>query len=304
MSIKSFKLADGHSIPAIAFGAGTRWFKFDAGSLDTALVDATVKATNLGFTHIDSAEIYRTDNEVGEAIAKSGKARKDLFITDKYFTGIEKFGFKALSSNPAEALKSSLGRLKLDYVDLYLLHSQEITKESIGFDIVQAWKYLEELKDAGLAKSIGVSNFNVAGLKEILNSNPKYTPVVNQIEFSAHLQNQSPGVVEFCQSKGILVEAYSPLSPLTIPAKVGEDTQLVTYVTELAKKYGKNDSDIHLRWVYQRGILPVTTSGNEERLKGYLLIFDFELTEQEVQKIADLGKLRKVQKFAESAPPQ
>lgn len=296
MSIPNFKLSDGHSIPALGLGAG-KWFKHGEDNISEDAISTLSEAIKVGINHIDGAEAYRTDREVGQAIIKSGVDRSKLFITDKYFAGDKDFSVKSSNANPYAALKNSLGRLQLEYVDLYLLHSQHITKETHGFTVVEAWNHLEKLKDEGLAKSIGVSNFDIKSLTEILDSKPKYKPVINQIEYSPLLQNQSAGIIEFAKKNDILIEAYGALAPLLNPAKDGEDKQFAEYVESLAKTLGKSESQIVLRWVYETGILAVTSSSKVDRIKSYLGVFDFELTKEQHAKITELGALRKFQKY-------
>lgn len=281
---KVFKLANGHTIPAVGYGTGTKWFKLGRDEIDTNLVNTLKLALKSGFTHIDGAEVYNTDAEIGEAIA--GVDRSAVFITDKFFAGDS--SHKSISSHgkPYESLQYHLkNKLKLDYVDLYLLHSPFITKDTHGFDLAEAWQSLEKAVDDGLTKSIGVSNFSVEDLKTVLNV-ARIKPVINQIEYNAYLQDQTPGVVEFSKQNGILVEAYSPLGPI-VKAEPGEFTeQLAT----LAAKYGKTPEQVLLRWVLETGVLPVTTSSNEQRIKQFADIFDFALTEGEVSELTALGR--------------
>lgn len=300
MTPPTFKLLDGNTIPAIAYGAGTRWFKYLQPGTNAELIDCVTNTIKLGFNHIDGAEVYNTDIEVGEGIKKSGVDRSTLFITDKYFVGVKGYDFKSPEPTPYDGLKASLARYQLEYVDLYLLHSQFIKKEVHGYTLVDAWKLLEKLKDEGLAKSIGVSNFSVEALKEILESNPKYKPTVNQIEFSANLQNQSPGIVKFCQDNGIVVSAFSSLAPIT--NKNEQNKNLIDYLNQLAKKYNKTEDQVLLRWVHQQKVIPVTTSNKEERIKNYLEIFSFELSKAESDKISELGSQSTIQIYPEAAP--
>ncbi|RLV93109.1 hypothetical protein JA1_002736 [Spathaspora sp. JA1] len=291
----AFKLSNGNTIPAIGYGVGTKWFKAGRNEVDHDVIKALEVAIKLGFTHIDGAEIYNTNVEIGTALVNSGVDRKNIFITDKYFAGDANFTSRSHHSNPYEALKADLKELKLDYVDLYLLHSSYITKETHGFSLVEAWKYLEKLKDEGLTTNIGVSNFTVEDLKAILDSKPKYKPEVNQIEFSAYLQDQTPGIVQYSQEQGILVQAYGPLGPIT----KGQGGPLDPVLEKLSKKYGKTPSQILLRWVIQRGVLPLTTSGKEDRIKSFVDVFNFELTNQEVEEITTVGKQKTVRQFAQ-----
>lgn len=272
----SFKLNDNNSIPAIAFGVGTKWFKLGDNQLDQATIDAIKTAIDGGFTHVDGAEVYRTDAEIGNAL--EGVDRSKIFLTDKYITGRSKF------ATPYEALEHQLEHdLKTSYVDLYLLHLPFVGD---GLNLVELWKSAEKLVEDGKAKSIGVSNFGIDDLKQILDSNPKIKPSVNQIEFNPYLQNQTPGIVKFSQDNGILVEAYSPLAPLT----KGKPGPLDLVLEELSSKYSKTELQILLRYTLQRGILPVTTTSKAERVKEYLEVFGFELKEEDIAKISEVGK--------------
>lgn len=290
---KSFKLSNGNSIPYPAYGTGTKWFKLGRDEVDENLVSSLVTAIKKGFVHIDGAEIYNTDLEIGKAIKESGVKREDLYITNKYFSGSATSDSFSPEGNPYDSLKAALKKLQIDYVDLYLIHSPFIRKELHGFTLVEAWKYLEKLVDEGYAKNIGVSNFAKEDLEEILNSNPKYKPVINQIEFNAYLQAQTPDIVEFCQKNGILVEAYSPLAPLY----KGRPGPLDDTLSELSAKYNKSEAQILLKWVAQKNVLPVTTSSKEERIKSFLDIFDFELTQDEVENITKLGSKKTVRQY-------
>ncbi|SGZ49393.1 CIC11C00000003389 [Sungouiella intermedia] len=283
LSGKVFTLSNGNTIPAVAYGTGTKWFKLGRDEIDTNLVDTLKLALAKGFVHIDGAEIYNTDAEIGEAI--SGKDRDSLFITDKYFAGDSSYKARSSLGTPYDSLKFHLAnKLKTDYVDLYLLHAPFIKKETHGFDLKEAWQSLEKAVHDGLTKNIGVSNFSVDDLKEVLEV-AKIKPVVNQIEFNAYLQNQTPGVVEFSQQNGILVEAYSPLGPIV----KGEPGEFTEYLETLGSKYSKSASQVLLRWVIQKNVLPVTTSAKEERIAQFVDLFDFKLADEEVKKITDLG---------------
>lgn len=284
LSNNVFKLSNGNSIPAVAYGVGTKWFKLGRDEVDSNVVNALKTALAKGFVHIDGAEVYNTDKEIGEAIASVD--RKNLFLTDKFFVGDESHKLVSKHGLPYDSLSYHLkNELKVDYVDLYLLHAPFVTKESHGFTLQEAWKSLEKAVKDGLTKNIGVSNFAVSDLEAILEI-AEIKPVVNQIEFSAYLQNQTPGIVEFSQKHGILIEAYSPLGPIV----KGEKGELTEYLETLASKYNKVPAQVLLRWVLQKGVLPVTTSAKEERIAQYTDIFDFELTSGEVQKISSIGE--------------
>lgn len=280
---KNFTLSNGTTIPAIAFGVGTKWYRPSSELQKLGVVHAIEiamtgikKAGSLLF-HLDAAQMYRNYPEIQKALAPY--ARNEYYLTDKFES--------ASPLNPYETLKKALKEeLNISHVDLYLLHSPFIKKETHGYDLVGAWKYMEQLVDEGLAKTIGVSNFLVQDIQQILDSNPKYKPVVNQIEFHAYLQDQTPGIVEYCQKLGILVLGYGTLVPL----RAGRPGPLDSVLEKLAKKHGKEQDQILWRWCLQRGVLPITTTSRPERVARYVGIFDFELSQAEVDEINSVGK--------------
>lgn len=298
-NIPTFTLpVTGDKIPALGFGSGTAW-KLQKRSRPEdkqhepveELIEGTKAAILAGFTHIDTAEAYSTHYEVGQGIKKSGVPRSQLFVTDKYSPGSP--GTQK-TSGPYETLQNALRTLELDYVDLYLLHTPRITPETIGITLEEAWLQVENIFKDGLAKNVGVSNFSVEYLERINKVATVVKPQVNQIEFHAYLQGQSPRILEFAKEHDILIEAYSPLAPL-FRARPGP---LDDILPELEKKYAKNESQILLRWVYQQGILPLTTSSKVERLIDALNIFTFELDQEDFDKITKLGKEKIARHFA------
>ena len=287
-----FTLNNGNKIPSIAIiGTGTRWYKQEetAENFSNELVEQLKYALTLpGIVHIDAAEVYRTYPEFSEALKQSTKPREEIFITDKYSTQLK------VTKNPIVGLETSLKRNNLEYVDLYLLHSPFVSKESNSFNLKEAWHKMEQLYKEGKAKNIGVSNFSVDDLK-ILMSSAEIMPQVNQIEYNAFLLNQTPGIVKFCQNHNILVEAYSPLSPLQ--KRSDSNSQFYDYIDSLATKYKKSEAQILLRWVTKNGILPVTTSSKKERILDAQYLFTFDLNNNEVDMITDLGLQNKPQRL-------
>lgn len=285
--VNSITLASGTKIPAIGFGTGTKWYKSgDPDAIDEKVVDAVVQALEAGQYHIDTAEVYGTHAEVGLAFKKFFAShpdvkREDVFLTDK---------FDAKNLSPLKSVNETIKKLGVDYLDLYLIHSpflKELAKTE-DISLKQVWTEIEQLKDEGKIKAIGVSNFRVLDLEELA-SFAKHKPELNQIEYSLVLQNQSPGIYDYSQKHGIVLAAYSPLAPV-VAAKGDKFEKLHTLLQELATKYKVSTASIALRWVTQKGVIPITTSAKKERVVESLKIFDFELTKEEVDKLEAEGK--------------
>ncbi|SCU86350.1 LAMI_0D01684g1_1 [Lachancea mirantina] len=277
----------GDKIPVLGFGSGTKWrIAKTTGEREDQFIDELAQqvtdAIKAGFNHIDTAEVYKTHPEVGEGIKRAKVAREKLWITDKYHP--HSYNWRK-SSGPIDSLKYSLDLMELSYVDLYLLHLPTINKENAGLTLEDAWKQMEELRDLGLARNIGVSNFDVGSLARI-HRICKYPPAVNQIEFNAYMQQQSPGIFNYCKQNNILVEGYSPLSPLT----KGSPGPLDDVLPSLATKYERTPAQILLRWAIQRGIVVLTTSGRIERLQEYMGALSFELSAEDEAQITSIGR--------------
>ena len=278
MTTKPLPLAtlnDGTKIPLLAYGTGTALFKrsnFD--KFDTTTVSYIKTALSLGYTHLDGAELYNTEPEIGAAIKESGIPREKLYITTKVINNID---------NISAALDASLKKLGVDHVDLYLIHSPFFTEDKRRLQ--KAWKDMEAAQRSGKAKSIGVSNFLVEHLEAVLEI-AEIVPAINQLEYHPYLQREK--VVSFAKSKGITIAAVGPLSPIR-KAKSGP---LDPLLERLARKYGVSEEAVALRWTIQTGAVAVTTSGKKERLEGYLGILDFELSEGEVEEMTMVGKTK------------
>ena len=270
--IPLLKLNDGISIPMLGYGTGTAWYK-TAGdsSVDRDLVEAIKSALKMGYNHLDAAEVYNTEVEVGIAIKESKVAREKLFITTKVNQTIEDI---------PKAINESLRKLSLDYVDLFLIHQPFFAKSDA--DLQNAWLAMEAIKDSGKARSIGVSNYLVPHLEATLKV-AKILPSINQIEYHPYLQHGS--LIPFHQRHNIATAAYGPLTAAT-KAKPGPVDDLLA---GLAKKYYVSEGDVSLRWCIDQGIVAITTSSKEQRLSDMLRGMTFSLTPREVEELRTKG---------------
>ena len=262
-----YKMANGVEIPVVGFGT---WQAADGEEARTAVLDA-LKA---GYRHIDTAAIYGNEEAVGDAIVESGIAREDIFVTTKVWNDIHTYeGAKA-------ALATSLEKLGLAYVDLYLIHwpNPISIRHSWEERNREVWRYMEEALEAGLVRSIGVSNFHERHIDSLLKT-AKVVPHANQIHLSP--SEMQPEVVVANDKHGILTQAYSPLgtgSILQVPELVA-----------IADKYGKTTAQVAIRWSLQKGYNPLPKSVTTSRIIGNIDVFDFSLTEEDVKIIEGLG---------------
>ena len=209
-------------------------------------------AVNAGYRLIDTASAYKNEDGVGRGIRECHVPRSDLFITTKIWNNAQRLG------DVEGSFARSLERLMTDYVDLYLIHWP------VPGCYLSTWKELENLYKQGRARSIGVSNFEIRHLEELA-SVSDITPAVNQIEFHPYWYQKK--LVEYCQSKGIVVQAYAPLAR---GAYLDDDVICI-----LATKYGKTPAQIGLRWILQKGVAVIPKSTQEERIISNGDIFDF-----------------------------
>jgi diketogulonate reductase-like aldo/keto reductase len=275
MTIPNIKLADGTSVPALAFGTATTE---SSTGIKQNMVDRITKAINNGYRHFDTAEGYATERELGIALAESGLPRTEFFITSK--VKVRKGSIDDIQS----AIRRSLADAKLDYFDLYLIHNPWFTKQDHDISLEEAWAEMEKVKTSGLARNIGISNFRPETIQRILDCAQVHTPAVNQIELHPYCFEED--TVEFGRKHGIITASYGPL----IPVARHNQGPLSPLLEELTSKYSVTPAQILLRWQIQQGFIAVTSSTNDERQRTQSNVDSFELSPDEVQKITDVGK--------------
>ncbi|KAJ8712797.1 hypothetical protein PYW08_008101 [Mythimna loreyi] len=286
------ELNDGNRIPSLALGTGRGTAK-ETDSLDDVR-NAVFWALQAGYRHIDTAAVYGDEEQVGQgiadAIAKGIVTRDQVFVTTKLWND------KHARDQVVPALRESLSRLGLDYVDLYLIHFPLATKSDgspENIDYLETWNGMEEAKYLGLARSIGVSNFNASQIDRIVANSP-VRPAVNEIEVNPTL-TQEP-LVYHCLSLGIAVMSYSPFGFLVsrdrpdAPPPRYDDPTLVA----LAAKYGKTPGQIVLRYLIDRGLIPIPKSTNPKRIVENINVFDFQLEREEIASISRFNKNTRV----------
>ncbi|HEY6891755.1 MAG TPA: aldo/keto reductase [Solirubrobacter sp.] len=220
-----------------------------------------------GYRHIDTAKAYGNEAEVGQAVRASGLPREDFFITTKLWNDDQ--------SDAVGALKTSLGQLEMDHVDLYLIHWPAPSQDRY----VEAWRGLIEAQQSGLARAIGVSNFQPSHLRRIIDETG-VTPAVNQVELHPFLAQT--GLRREHADRGIVTEAWSPLAQ---GAALGEDA-----VTEIASDHERTPGQVVLRWHVQLGNVVFPKSMTPERLAENIDIWDFALSEEEMERISALDR--------------
>lgn len=260
-SVPTITLNNGSVMPQLGFGV---WQVPD----DEA-TSAVTTAIEAGYRSIDTAAIYENERGTGQGLASSGVPREELFVTTKLWNAEQGY------DSTLRAFDASLDRLRLDYVDLYLIHWPVPEKDKY----VDTWKAFEKINSEGRAKAVGVSNFNPAHLRRLLEETGT-VPAVNQIELHPHLQQSGPRA--FHAEHDIATEAWSPLGQ-------GKDLLQDPTLNSLAGKYGKSPAQVVLRWHLQSGNVVIPKSVTPSRIRENIDVFGFELDESEMADIAKLN---------------
>jgi diketogulonate reductase-like aldo/keto reductase len=257
-------LNNGVKMPWLGLGV----WKVQEGS---EVVDAVKHAIAAGYRSIDTAAAYGNEEGVGQGIKESGVPREELFITTKLWNADQGY------ESTLQAFEVSLSKLNLEYLDLYLIHWPVKGK------YIETWRALRKLYEEGKVRAIGVSNFQIHHLEDILKES-EIVPAVNQVEYHPRL-SQKP-LLDFCKNKGIQLEAWSPLM----------QGQLLDHpvLTDLASKHGKSVAQIILRWDLQNGVVTIPKSIKEHRIVENAGIFDFELSAEDAAAIDALNEDRRV----------
>ncbi len=252
-------------MPPVALGT---WQSKDA-------ENAVLAALETGYRHIDTAAIYENEQEVGKAIKESGIPRRDIFLTTKIWNSV------STADEAAKAIDESLQRLGTDYVDLLLIHWPGSCSRNAA-----VYSAMEKAVDEGKARSTGVSNHNIHHIDALLKT-ARIAPVVNQVECHIHLQNHR--LQDWCTDNGIILEAYAPLKSWKV-----KDVTENPVLTEIAEKHGKTPVQVALRWLIQRGIVPLPKSTSPQRIASNFDVFNFSLGNEDMKAIRRLNKGQKM----------
>lgn len=256
----TIELNDGLRMPRLGFGV----YLIAAGA---PCRQAVAHALAAGYRHVDTAAFYRNEADVGRAVRESGLARESLYVTTKLWNSDQGY-------DPAlRAFDRSMAKLGLDQVDLYLVHWPEPGTRA------DSWRALEAIRRSGRARSIGVSNYTVRHLAELMDASA-VVPAVNQVEMSPFLQQ--PELVRFCARHRIVVQAYCPL---THAARLNDPR-----VVEIARRHGRTAAQVMIRWALQYGVVPLPKSARRARIEENARVFDFALDERDMAALARLDE--------------
>ena len=277
---KEYLLSNGVAIPSLGLGT---WKICD----QKVVASVVIEAIDVGYKHIDTAAVYNNEEGVGEGIRKASVSRENLFVTSKVWNDDQGY------DNTIKAFNRSLEKLGLKYLDLYLIHWPVPNKYRDQYEKYnyETWKAMEYLYEEGKVRAIGVSNFQVHHLKELLSKNIKVKPMVNQIE--VHPLYFEYDTVNFCIDEGIYLEGYSPLMR-------GNNLNRHEFLI-LAEKYNKTPAQICLRWSLQKKIIPLPKTTKRDRLISNLNVYDFELSSEDMKTIDGIASFgSKIGSFPDS----
>jgi diketogulonate reductase-like aldo/keto reductase len=261
------RLADGNEIPLLGFGV---WQVPDG----SECVTAVRSALEAGYRHIDTAQAYGNEKSVGVALRECGIAREQIFVTTKFYPG---------KTDPVAELEGSLRRLRIDYVDLYIIHWPQGGP-------TWAWPAIERARELEYARSIGVSNFSMSELEQTISVTTSNPPVINQVQFSPFEFRQ--GLLDGCGRLGVSLESYSSLG-------TGRHLDDPT-VTAVAKAVGRTPAQVLLRWCVQRDIPVLPKSTHKERIIENAALFDFALSDADMSTLDDLDATGRTSSARES----
>lgn len=282
-------LTQGVEIPLVGFGT----FQIP----NEATADTVAEALSEGYRHIDAAEVYGNEAEVGEGLRRgmsdNGLRREDVFVTTKLWPGGSGGASRGIKQS-LEALAASLGRLGLDYVDLYLIHRPVDRAQRIA-----QWKALVRAHEEGLARAIGVSNFNVGHIEDLLGEG---LPVPHADQVELHLWSQKPELVGYLERKGVVPIAYSSLAPLSTwragagqssgkTAAMQADSEASPFAA-MAEKYGVSEAQFLLRWAVQQGFPVLPRSTKPARMRQNRDLFGFTIDADDMAAIATMDRGR------------
>ncbi len=268
---ETFALSNGVKIPKIGLGT---WF-----IEDNKAAQAVRDAVASGYRHIDTAQAYQNERGVGEGIRTCGVARNELFVTTKLAAEIKSY------DAAVAAIDQSLATMGLDYIDMMIIHSPqpwvEFREDNHYFEgNLEAWRALEEAYQAGKLCAIGVSNFEEADLDNIL-QNGTVAPMVNQV--LAHISNTPFALIDYCRSKDILVEAYSPVAH----GEMMKNKEIVA----MAEKYGVSVPQLGIRYCLQLGTLPLPKTANPEHMRSNAEV-DFVITDTDMETLKGMERIQ------------
>lgn len=263
-----YELYNGVKIPCIGYGT---WK-----TPDSVAEKAVLDALKIGYRHIDTAAIYGNEQSVGRAIASSGVQRSDIFLTSKLWNHDQGY------ENTLKAFHESLKKLQTDYLDLYLIHWPIVKGHERDWQIMilETWQAFEKLYQEKYIRAVGVSNFMIRHLRPLLD-HCRIVPMVDQIELHPGLNHVD--TVEFAHKNNIVVEGWSPLAH--------GDIFRMPELQRMSEKYSKSIAQICLRWALQKQILPLPKSVKPDRIKENALIFDFALSDGDMELLNDLPQV-------------